>query len=404
MKRYAPVLILLLVITFILFAGCNKNTQHLPIPHGDTDVLSVDPNKPPPRGETHETGHWTIILWRGDGFHNIDWWVRTTPFDEYDDIGIPKKFPVDENGNSYIGTYHLPEHLYKRLSEVNSKHNHDNTPEHHQDIYDALCGHLKPKDAVKFFITYNEYNAVAVKHMDDYQAFKYIVRTTQGINVIGADASEYAQRIFEKKPKTKQGYEAGMYLRRYKDVLKYHPNDANALYRVGRSLSDEKPEDAIEYLKRADKYEHKSRWHDTIALTYQKLNDRENALYHFKESLRLDPLNFQYIGNLLKVKTGREWDEGMEAAYHAYLAEVRMLSYKVYSESIEMSGEDVNEHIDTEMNIAINFIREAIQHHPNEPVWQDKLQDLLNKKEKLETDGYQIQNLILSGLTQYTSF
>ena len=243
----------------------------------------MDKDIPPPKGETHDTGYWIGNKNRGY------FWKRTAPIEEYDKIGIPKKYPVDEHGNAYLNADNLPEHLKERHASAGYI---DRNPNYYQEAYEALRGTLEPKEVVRLFTTYNLYNEVVLKHLDDDQAFKYIVGTQEHFAThVTARAREYAKRIFAQKPESKLGYETGMYLGKYQEVLKYHPNDSVALFRFGSRLSDEQPEEAIKYLIRADKYEDQARWHEKLAQTYQKLNDGSNALYHLKEFYRLDPIN-----------------------------------------------------------------------------------------------------------------
>lgn len=393
-------LVTLLLLTTSLLAGCNNTAQHPPIPYRKSDIPTANLNKPPPRGETSDTGYWHYRhLWMGNGLGKIDWWMRTVSFTEYDKIGIPTNFPVDESGKSYIGTNHFPEHLTERLKEVNRKHNYHNnygnSPEHYQDIYKALCGHLDPKDAVKFFETYNYYNPFVLKHMADYQAFRYTQRTI-GIGDMNI-VREYAERVFDDQPHTDKGLETGMYLGKYQEVLKYHPKSAETLFRLGSGLSNKQPELAITYLVRADNYEDQARLHETLARTYQKLDDGSNALYHFKESYRLDPLNFEqsYIYDVLRLETGKDWDAGRESVYNAYLFDIDLIYCTAFPDSVKASGIDPQKRYDDTVNRMITYMCEAITLSPKEPVYKDKLQSLLEKREINVRDGLQLHFLIL---------
>lgn len=392
-------LITLLVIAFMLLVGCGNTTEQPPIPYRKTDIPSADRDKPP-RGETDETGYWwPHNLWTGAGHQQIDWWIRTEPFTEYDKLGIPTKYPVDENGRSYINTDHFPEHLKERLADVRRKHNRKYTPAYYQDIYDTFFGQLSSEDAVKFCEAYNFYNPVVLKHMEDYQAFKYIQRTTgMGGSKIENLMKEFAGRVFDKQPHTEKGLETGLLLGRIREVLKHHPNNAEALFRWGLRLSNEQPEEAIKYLLRADKYENKPRRHLVLARIYQKLNDRENALYHFKECYRLDPLNFQYgyyLSDLLTLELGRKSDAGSGAAYRAYEHDKDLIARTAFPESYKAAGGDPQKDYDFILNSAITYMCEAITLSPKEPLYKDKLQVLLEKRDLNVTDGLHLTFLIL---------
>lgn len=288
------------------------------------------------------------------------------PIEKYDKNGIPKKIPVDEQGNSYLTIGHFPPHLRKKYDAVEADGNsHYSNPNYYQEMYDALCGHLKPKDAAKFFITYNEYNAVALKHMDDYQAFKYIVRTGERYDH-DVNAREYAERLFEQHPKKRKGYEAGMYLRRYREVLKYHPKDADASFSLAYRLYNEKNyKEALKYFKQAENIEPayiKARMHSYMGNTYEHLNDKNNAIFHFKQAVKIEPMNQMYISDLILTVTGKGWNQGdreVAAASAAYQWEA---------------------HNDIEQ--AIDYIKKAIEHNPNEPLWQEKLRELEAKRQK----------------------
>lgn len=400
-----------LMIAFMLQIGCVKTIdQSPPIPYRKTDIRSSDRDKPP-RGETDETGYWILLdRWTSNGSQDIDWWYRTAPFTAYDKLGIPTKFPVDENGKSYLRKNNLPEHLKERLKAVKRKHNPQHSdsdpPEYYEDVYDTLCGQLSPKDAVKFFETYNLYNPVVLKHMDDYQAFKYIQRITgpfsstpnESVNLL----KEYARRVFEKQPRTDKGLETGLFLGNISEVLEHHPNNAEALFRWGSHLSNKQPEEAIKHLLRADKYVDQPRRHLLLAHIYQKLDDRENALYHLKECYRLDPLNFQgsdlsdLLIDLLTLDLGKESDAGIGAARMAYEFENYLIICTAFPESVRAStGMPAQKEYDKWLNRMITEMCKAITLSPNETFYKDKLQILLEKRDLDVTEGLHLTFLIL---------
>ncbi len=338
----------LLILTFLLFSisyfiGCDKASE---------TPLAENGERPPPKGETHLTGHYLPVP--PDNKDVKTWWRRTAQIEKYDKRGIPKHIPRDEAGNSYLTTDHLPPHLRQRYEAVIANGNTpDINPDYYEEMYNALCGDLKPKDAVKFFITYNMYNAVAVKHMDDYQAFQYILRTTEGV----VSASEYAQRIFKKKPKSRLGYEAGMYLRRYSEVITYHPKDSKALDRYAMQFYNQQDyEEALKYFTRASQQNNVAVRHYRMSICYDFLKDTEKSLFHIKQALQFDPTYQDYIAHLVCEESGRQWDPedvGLQKAFNAYYLEAY-----------------------NEIGRAINEIKQAIVHDPNEPVWQRKLSEL----------------------------
>ena len=325
----------------------------------DETPAQAEPERPPPKGETLETGHWLPVP--PDTPNEKTWWRRTAPI-KYDKNGIPKNIPTDEDGNSYLTRDNFPPHLRKKYDavEVDGNTPHSN-PSYYQEIYDALCSELTPKEAAKFFIAYNEYNAVAVKHMDDYQALKYILRTTEGDKSI-ADASEYAQRLFEKQPKTQQGYEAGMYLRRYAEVINYHPKDTNALDLYALQFySQQNHGEALKYFTIASKYNNQAIRRYRMSICNEFLKNNEKALFHIKQAHKLAPKNENYILNYICLETGRKWNEkdlGLIEAYNAYT----------------LAAHDQIEH-------AIDHMVEAIRHDPHETLWKQKLRELVAKRD-----------------------
>ena len=338
-----------LTLFIIFFAGCSGCAQKTEVGQADID------ERPPPKGETHLTGHWMQTV-------SGDIWRRTAPIEKYDKNGIPKKFPRNEQGISHLIHTNMPAHLQRRYEIVKANNNNpDSNPNYYQEVYDTLCGELKPKDAAKFFDTYNIFNTVALRHMEDYQALKYIERLAEGYHAVYiADAAEYAHRIFEKKPKTQQSYETGMYLSRYKDVLKYHPNDTKASYKYARQLSENNPREAIKYMNKASKYKDKAVWHASLSHLYHKIGESQNATYHIKQALIHDRKNPDYMVRLIESESGRAWDDNdiaLKEAFSAYWLE----------------GQN-------EIDRAIRHINKAIEHDPNEPAWQQKLSELKKKQ------------------------
>ncbi|MCG9129870.1 hypothetical protein JT359_19945 [Candidatus Poribacteria bacterium] len=376
MKNQIEILTSLLLVCIILLTACDNNKMEQVKPIGLTTIERL-----PPQGETPETGHWMAAP--PDNRHEKTWWHRTAPIEEYDKYGIAKQIPTDEKGNSYLTIDNLPVHLKQRLSDVEAGGNtYSSNPNYYQEVYNTLCGGLKPKIAAKFFLTYNLYNSIALKHMDDAQAFHYILRTAEG-HFKGVNAEAYAKRIFAKEPKSQIGYEAGMYLCRNKDidereirlreVLKHHPNSARTLYLLSTTLIYHKDElkTGLKYLKKAHQYEDQERWNLTLSDTYERLGDHEKALFHIKGALKHNPINQDSIFKLIVLETNRaEDDPSLLHAFSAYYFD----AVGKYWNRPGYNHPDIDP---LEMRKrAISNLKQAIELGPDEVSWKKKLEEL----------------------------
>ena len=164
-----------------------------------------------------------------------------------------------------------------------------------QEIYDAVCEGLDTQEAIKLLVDNGIYTPVILEHMEDYQAFRYIISYAptdrDGI------ALEYAERIIKNDPKSDAGLEAGLYLGRrvknpdrkrtyYRGVLQYHPNNIQALQHLAVQLDYDYPEEAIPILKKLNSL-NPSLSNDGFGIAYERLGDYKTSWIYFKKEIKV---------------------------------------------------------------------------------------------------------------------
>lgn len=205
----------------------------------------------------------------------------------------------------------LPRDLKKRLDKAGTYHT---NPRYYQDVYDIVGEGLDTQETVDLLLKYNIYTAAALKHMDNYTAYKYIQSARRGPGDSEWLALVYAKRVFEEDPSDVRAITAGLYYglkskredpqlteRVYRELLKHHPDSARALHALGKLILDDKPKEAFGYLLRAstvDPYYNNS---GSLAVAYEYMGDYKKAWMHYRIHLEYYP-NSWYRGLMQRIE------------------------------------------------------------------------------------------------------
>ena len=196
----------------------------------------------------------------------------------------------------------LPRDLQKRLEKVDSDGNSYYTnPNYFQEVFEAVNNGQDMETTIKLLKEYRIYTPVVLEHMDNYEAFKYITSVAP-VDIDKVPAIEYAKRVIGENPRSSEALEAGLYIaRRSKDpheeetylrgVLKYHPNSTMALFKLGRLLSLENPNESIIHLKKAINY-NPAQVNSELGVAYERLGDYKSAWLHYKKALKHNPRDY----------------------------------------------------------------------------------------------------------------
>ena len=88
-------------------------------------------------------------------------------------------------------------------------------------------------------------------------------------------------------------------------ILKHYPDSTVTSFRLGSLLSyTGSPKEGLTYLIKAHQYEDKGIWNSQLCYTYERLKDRENAIFHIKKALEHDPNEGLYITKLMALEKG----------------------------------------------------------------------------------------------------
>lgn len=211
--------------------------------------------------------------------------------------------------------FEYPRDLQERLDKVSADGNSYYTNSNFfQELYDAVSDGRDMETTIEILKEYNIYTDVVLEYMEPYEAFQYALTAPTGYK---GPALKYAERVFSENPSSPEGLEAGLYMARgeednFRRVLKYHPNSAMVLIQLGRSIEEERPSEAIVYLKRAAQLGQIGMNRLGIAdhalgIAYQRLGDYKSAWIHFKRADALDgghPRNQSHLEAIAKGKPG----------------------------------------------------------------------------------------------------
>ena len=213
----------------------------------------------------------------------------------------------DHDDSSYNDEYsirEIPRSLEERLNEVrikyNGQYNRDylTNPNYYRDVYEAVSDGRDMAATIQLLKAYGIYTDVVLDHMESYDAFIY-VQNTANLDIQDPIAVKYAKRVVNEDPSSAEALDAWLYLERVtKDpqqdeiilraALEYHPNSVRVLSELGKLFVHEKPEQAISYLKRANRLDSKKGDWD-LGIAYQRLGDYKTSWVHLKKAEALYP-------------------------------------------------------------------------------------------------------------------
>ena len=211
-----------------------------------------------------------------------------------------------------------PGDLEERLENLNSNGNSYYTNDNYfQELYDVVSKGLDMNATIKILKEYGIYTDVVLDHMDDFEAFEYIINHApteyKFSKTISGDDIKYAKRVISQDPKSDNALKAGLYIARmlenvheketyYRGILKHHPDSSNALYELGSLILMERPEESIGYFRKALN-DSSSSAISMIGIAHERLGDYKSAWIYYKKALKINPLD-ECINNLEAIQNG----------------------------------------------------------------------------------------------------
>lgn len=147
---------------------------------------------------------------------------------------------------------------------------------------------------VDYLESQHHFDATILEKLEPRRAFRYIARTSPSMGGTKSKniAKAYAERILEKDPDNPDAqlhmvrYEKDetKIIQRYKQILTQHPDHPNTLSSLGCRLLDHSPEEALQYLKKANRLDPTIGLF-SLGLIYEKLGDVKTAWFCYNKSV-----------------------------------------------------------------------------------------------------------------------
>ena len=158
-------------------------------------------------------------------------------------------------------------------------------------IYRYNQGKLDLDYVVDYLESQHHFDAAVLEKLEPRRAFRYIARTSRSIKSKNF-AKAYAERILEKDPDNPDAqlhmvrYEKDetKIIQRYKQILTLHPDHPDTLSALGYSLHDNSPEEALQYLKKANRLDPTIGLF-SLGLVYEKLGDFKSAWFCYNQTV-----------------------------------------------------------------------------------------------------------------------
>ena len=168
---------------------------------------------------------------------------------------------------------------------------------YYEGLLDILTHGMSTEEALQYLEARAIYNPAILKRIDDARALKYVL-TAFRVVPNTPDAIAIVRPIAERLLAADPGnLAAGFYLAErkfgataahraaaaevYRSLLPYHPDSPELLERLGQVLWEDKPVEAIRYLKQANRVG--SAYGDLrLGCAYQRVGDYDTALFHLR--------------------------------------------------------------------------------------------------------------------------
>ena len=152
--------------------------------------------------------------------------------------------------------------------------------------YDALVGDMEPEDAVAFLETHGVYNPIILDKLEPRRAIGYLYK----VMVHQKDREAYARSVLARDPNNP---DAQMVLLSaepdnataaagYRDIVGRDPENISALNALGYRLHYDQPEEAIEYLKKANSLDSTLGFFN-LGLAYERLGNFKTAWLYYRK-------------------------------------------------------------------------------------------------------------------------
>ena len=209
----------------------------------------------------------------------------------------------EESGNTERNWRYpkLSREFSDHVDKVNqNSNNYFSNPNYWQEKYDLIDEYLglDTESTVRFIVEHEIYTEVIVKYLDDYDAYRYVLEYAPRGET--GPATDAAERVFANEPGSLKGLDTGLHLAAnaediggdnteahtaYLAVLRHHPDNVAALFRLGRLfLYDEEPEGAIPLFEKANRLV-PTHFNFNLGQAYDLLGDYKTAWVYFKKEL-----------------------------------------------------------------------------------------------------------------------
>lgn len=297
MKIRIETLTMLLFMSFILLVGCNG--CGLATDSQTPEQIDITPNGQETPAQKNATGDADTLKVK------IGW----QPSEKNPLLKPSKSNRAPSDALEVVEDDTVNSRAYPTLSREFSDHldkvNHDgnnyfSNPNYWQEKYDLIDEYLglDTESTVRFIVEHGIYTEAIVKYLDDYDAFRYVLEyAPHGEKYPATDAAE---RVFANEPGSLKGLETGLHLAAnaediggdntaahtaYLAVMRHHPDNVDALYRLGRLfLYDEEPEGAIPLYEKANRLV-PTHFNFNLGQAYDLLGDYKTAWVYFRKEL-----------------------------------------------------------------------------------------------------------------------
>ncbi len=156
----------------------------------------------------------------------------------------------------------------------------------HKRNFEILVGGMTPEDAVTFLETYQIYNPLILDELEPRRAIDYLYK----VRARWKDRETYARGVLARAP---DNPDAQMVLLSaepdntiaaagYRDIVNRDPENLRALNGLGYRLHYDQPEEAIEYLKKANSLD-ATRGLFNLGLASERLGDVKTAWLYYRK-------------------------------------------------------------------------------------------------------------------------